>query len=143
MRVRRRLAAWGFVARRHRARWLAESVCGWREGEGRARDRPIGVSGCFGGAAAREFGRRDRRERERSGAGEICRRRAKIGSGAGRICGHDESISAGSAEKLRGRAPRANVSMMRMRPPQQGKVLDEASVAAGSGSGAVVVSGRG
>jgi hypothetical protein len=48
--------------------------------------------------------------------------------------------------KLRGGAPRANISVMRMRPPQQGQILEPASVAAGSGpvvARLASVSGRG
>ena len=86
------------------------------------RDRPIGIGERLGGKEARDVGRRDRLGRERSGAGGGPRR-AEVGGGAGRSGGHEELIPADSAVKLRGRAPRSNVSMMRMRPPQQGQIL--------------------
>jgi len=71
------------------------------------------------------------------GAGESCRRRAAVRDVADRSGGHDESIPAGSAVKVRGWAPRAKVSMTRMRPPQQGQTLDEAWGVEGLGSAAV------
>jgi len=102
---------------------------GRRTGRGSA-DRH---GGSFGGAEARDVGRGPSFGRERSGAGKGPRR-AEVGGGAGGSGGgHEESIPAGSA--VRGRAPRANVSVMRMRPPQQGQILDALRLRRGSGAG--------
>src|SRR3984885_6072727 len=80
------------------------------------------------GSTENRFGCGGRGGRERKHAAATSWR-IMIVSGGG---GHDGSILAASALKLRGCAPRANVSTTLMRPPQQGHIWGIANVSARS-----------
>ena len=125
---------WGFGDRSSGCEWSWRRVFAWGESGGRVRDWWVNAGWRFGGAEGGEICRDDRLRRDGGPAGARFGRRAIVYEGVDRGGGHDELIPAGSAVKLRGLAPGANVSTMRMRPPQQGQTLDEAWVVGGSGS---------
>src|SRR5580692_9998784 len=84
------------------------------------------------GSTENRFGCGGRGGRERKHAAATSWRIMIVSEGGDRGGGHDVSILAASALKLRGSAPRANVSTTLMRPPQQGHIWGIANASARS-----------
>ena len=84
------------------------------------------------GPTENRFGCGGRRGRGRKHAAATSWRIMIVSEGGDRGGGHDVSILAASALKLRGSAPRANVSTTLMRPPQQGHIWAIANASARS-----------
>ena len=84
------------------------------------------------GPTENRFGCGGRRGRERKHAAATSWQIMIVSEGGDRGGGHDVSILAASALKLRGCAPRANVSTTLMRPPQQGHIWAIANASARS-----------
>jgi hypothetical protein len=122
MATARGLGLWGFEGRAFGGARKSAGVVGHVRGDLRGR---IEGGSPRDGPTENRFGCGGRRGRERKHAAATSWRIMIVSEGGDRGGGHDVSILAASALKLRGCAPRANVSTTLMRPPHMPPLTDK------------------